>query len=105
MHARLPARATSALERPKAADPYLDWLDDHFSLEEMLFCDDAYYRACIRPTMFNYIRDLDIFRQNAAIAMGNSADASYLPALRRAAEEGSDQVRRFALHAIDRLTS
>jgi len=53
--------------------------------------------------MFNYIRDIDIFRQNAAIAMGNSGDVSHLPALRRAVSEGSEQVRRFAQIAIERI--
>jgi len=55
--------------------------------------------------MFNYIRDIDIFRQNAAIAMGNSGNPDYLPALRRAVEEGSEQVQRFARHAIERIES
>ena len=96
-------RNAHVLEASKAPDPYLDWLADSFSLEQMLFCDEDYYEACIRPVMFNYIRDIDIFRQNAAIAMGNSGDACYLPALRRAAAEGSEQVRRFAKIAIERI--
>ena len=70
----------------------------------MLFCDEDYYEACIRPVAYNYIRAIDIFRQNAAIAMGNSGDASYLPALRRAAAQGSEQVRRFAQIAIEQLS-
>ena len=40
---------------------------------------------------------------NAAIAMGNSGDARYLPALRRAMSEGSEQVRRYAQIAVDRI--
>jgi len=85
-------------------DPYLEWLADAFDLEKMLFCDDDYYEACIRPVMFNYIRDIDIFRQNAAIAMGNSGNCAYLPALKRARECGSDEVKRFAAHAIEQLS-
>ncbi|MBQ9000339.1 MAG: epoxyqueuosine reductase [Eggerthellaceae bacterium] len=96
-------RNARALAAGKAADPYLDWLAERFSLEDMLFCDGDYYESCLRPVMFNYIRDIDIFRQNAAIAMGNSGDVSYLPALRRAADEGSDEVRRFARVAIEQL--
>ena len=96
-------RNAHVLAAGKAPDPYLDWLSERFSLEDMLFCDDDYYESCLRPVMFNYIRDIDIFRQNAAIAMGNSGDASYLPALRRAADEGSDAVRRFARLAIEQL--
>ena len=96
-------RNAHVLEASKASDPYLDWLAGSFSLEQMLFCDEGYYEACIRPVMFNYIRDIDIFRQNAAIAMGNSGNARYLPALRRAMSEGSEQVRRYAQIAVDRI--
>ena len=96
-------RNAHVLEASKAPDPYLDWLAGSFSLEQMLFCDEGYYEACIRPVMFNYIRDIDIFRQNAAIAMGNSGNARYLPALRRAMSEGSEQVRRYAQIAVDRI--
>jgi len=93
------------LEAPKAKDPYLEYLSGEFDLRKLLFCDDDYYERCVKPVMYNYIHDVDIFRQNAAIAMGNSGDASYVPDLQRAAQEGSEQVRRFALHAIERLTA
>ena len=96
-------RNARVLEQACEIDPYLEWLADAFDLEKLLFCDDDYYEACIEPVMFNYIRDIDIFRQNAAIAMGNSGDPSYIPALERALECGSEQVKRFAAHAIERL--
>ena len=96
-------RNAHVLEQASEIDPYLEWLADAFDLEKMLFCDDDYYEACIEPVMFNYIRDIDIFRQNAAIAMGNSGDRSFIPALERALECGSEQVKRFAAHAIERL--
>ena len=96
-------RNARVLERANEVDPYLEWLADAFDLEKMLFCDDDYYEACIEPVMFNYIHDIDIFRQNAAIAMGNSGDCSYIPALERALECGSEQVQRFAAHALEQL--
>lgn len=97
-------RNARALRYPKAKDPYLEWLSGAFDLEKLLFCDEGYYEQCVRPVMYNYIHDLDIFRQNAAIAMGNSGERRYLPALERAVREESEQVRRFALHAIERLS-
>lgn len=97
-------RNAHVLQQPKTKDPYLEWLSGAFSLEKMLFADEDYYEACLQPVMFNYIHDIDIFRQNAAIAMGNSKDASYLPALKRALQEGSEQVKRFAKHAIEQLS-
>ena len=96
-------RNSRVLAAPKTKDPYLEWLSGEFDLEKVLFLDDEYYEACVRPIMFNYIRDLDIFRQNAAIVMGNSGDVRYVPALRRAVEEGSEQVQRFAQHALEQL--
>ena len=96
-------RNQHALQNATVKDPFLEWLSTEFKLERVLFADDDYYEACIKPVMYNYITDLDIFRQNAAIAMGNSGDKNYLPALERAAETGSEQVRRFATRAIEKL--
>ena len=96
-------RNQHVLQNAAATDPFLEKLSTEFTLERLLFADDAYYEAYIKPVMYNYITDIDIFRQNAAIAMGNSGDKSYLPALERAAETGSEQVRRFATRAIEKL--
>lgn len=98
-------RNAGILETACEVDPFLEWLAYEFDLEKMLFCDDEYYEACIRPVMYNYIRDIDIFRQNAAIAMGNSGSRLHLPALKRAEMTGSPEVRRLAAHAIARIES
>lgn len=67
-----------------AKDPFLEALAEEFDLEQMLELDEAYYEAVVRPVMCNYIKDLDIFRRNAAVALGNTGDAAHLPALSRA---------------------
>ena len=72
-------------------------------LERILFLDQDYYERFVRPIMFNYIKDLDLFRRNAAIAMGNSGEARYLPALEAAAQQGTPTVREAALWAIDQI--
>lgn len=67
-------------------DPFLELLAEEFDLEKVLVLDDAYYNAVVRPIMYNYIKDRDIFRRNAAVALGNTGDAQHLPALRQARE-------------------
>ncbi|MCI8467908.1 MAG: epoxyqueuosine reductase [Eggerthellaceae bacterium] len=74
-----------AQEGPR--DPLLDALAPAFDLERMLLmtgADDPYYRDVIHPVMYNYVRDVDILRRNAAIALGNAGDAACEPALREA---------------------
>ncbi|MBQ3300884.1 MAG: epoxyqueuosine reductase [Eggerthellaceae bacterium] len=94
-----------ALKQTHVKDPLLERIAAEFSLEKLLFCDDDYYDKVVHPIMYNYISDVDLFRRNAAIAMGNSGDASYIPALERAVEEGSESVRAHALRALEKLRS
>ncbi|MEE0845267.1 MAG: 4Fe-4S double cluster binding domain-containing protein [Eggerthellaceae bacterium] len=97
-------RNRAVLEGPKRRDAFLDLLAQKFDLEKILALDDEYYRETIHPIMYNYIKDLDIFRRNAAIALGNSGDPSHLPALRRALEAaGNPPVRKAIEWAIARL--
>lgn len=66
--------------------------------------DEGYYEAVVRPIMYNYIKDADIFRRNAAIALGNSGDPAHLPALRRALDATDrEPVRKAIAWAIRRL--
>ena len=58
----------------------------------------------MRPVMYNYIRDLDIFRRNAAIAIGNSGDRRYIPALEKAMQYENEELRRAVQWALDRLS-
>lgn len=87
-------RNAKALAAPKRKDPYLEALAEDFDLEKILVLDEAYYEAVVKPVMYNYIRDMEIFRRNAAVALGNSGDASHLPALQRAFELSEDEVTR-----------
>lgn len=88
-------RNREVLEKATAKDPFLELLASEFDLERILMLDDEYYERVVRPIMYNYIKDLDIFRRNAAIALGNSGDAGHLPALREAREgtENPDVVK------------
>ncbi|MBQ3106855.1 MAG: epoxyqueuosine reductase, partial [Eggerthellaceae bacterium] len=96
-------RNHQALSQPRVKDPLLERLAEDLRLEDVLFCDEDYYQRNLRPIMYNYIADIDVFRRNAATAMGNSGNADYLPFLERAAKEGSKSVRAEALRAIEKL--
>ena len=96
-------RNREILSAPKQADELLDEIAEDFDLERILFLEQDYYERVLRPIMFNYINDLDLFRRNAAIAMGNSGELRYLPALEEAAQQGTPTVSEAALWAIGQI--
>ena len=98
-------RNAAVLKRATRKDPLLEILKSRFDLEKLLFLDDEYYSDAVQPIMYNYIRDFDIFRRNAAIAMGNTKNRSYLPALRKALDIYKDKAElvKPVRWAIDRL--
>ncbi len=61
-------RNRKILNAPKQADTLLEEIADAFDLERILFLDQDYYESVLRPVMFNYIRDLDLFRRNGLSA-------------------------------------
>lgn len=97
-------RNREALEHAVAKEPFLELLEGEFDLEKTLFLDDEYHQNVVHPIMYNYIKDLDIFRRNAAVALGNSGDPSHLEALRKAREQfNSEDLLKAIDWAIDRL--
>ena len=49
------------------------------------------------------IKDINYFRRNAAIAMGNSGNKTYIHALKKVLNNENEQVRNAAQWAIDKL--
>ena len=96
-------RNKKALERAVEKDPFLERLAEEFDLSKVLSIDDEYYEHYIEPVMYNYIREKWIFKRNAAIAMGNSRDVSYLPALRTALAEHDERIEPYVLWAIGQI--
>lgn len=97
-------RNHDVLHRFKGRDAFLDEIADEFDLEKILDLDDDYYASVVKPVMYNYITDLDIFRRNAAVALGNSGDPAHLPALRKALGSNGNAAVRLAIEwAIRRL--
>ncbi len=99
-------RNHAALSRPKRRDAFLDMLEGEFSLERMLTLDQKTYDSMVRPVMYNYIRDHEVFKRDAAVALGNSGDAAHLPALESALAVTENQQTREAIEwAIGRLSA
>ncbi|GAB6192184.1 epoxyqueuosine reductase [Desulfocastanea catecholica] len=96
-------RNKKVIEKMSKKDWFLEELKKDFDLEKILLLDDAYYEDVIRPIMYNYIQDMDIFRRNAAIALGNTGDPSHIPALKMAMGNKNSLVVDAAQGAIDKL--
>lgn len=77
---------------------------DEFDLGKILLHDDKYYEEVINPIMYNYITDLDLFRRNAAIAIGNSEDPSYIPVLEKALKYDNLEIKKIVQWALDKLS-
>lgn len=98
-------RNKKVLKEAIIKDPFLEKLSNEFDLEKILFLDQEYYEQVIYPIMYNYIhiRDLHFFRRNAAIAIGNSHDPSYIPSLKKAMESSDPMVREASAWALNQI--
>lgn len=97
-------RNHAVLKSPKRQDAFLKLIASKFDLERILILDSDYFDEVVHPIMYNYIKDPDIFRRNAAIALGNSGDPSHLPMLNHALESiETEPVREAIQWAIKRL--
>lgn len=96
-------RNQSVITTASEIDPFLEKLSMDFDLEKILFLEAEYYEKEIKPIMYNYIKDYRYFRRNAAIAMGNSKNKGYIPALEKAAMDMDTLVSSHAKWALDRL--
>jgi epoxyqueuosine reductase len=85
--------------RPSAR-PFLSWDPDRCApeLAELLQMDEAAFRRRFAGTPVLRAKRRGLLR-NAAVALGNSGDASALPILRRAQEDGEPLVREHAAWA------
>lgn len=87
---------------PYTTRPEFQPLHPDPDLAELAFLTSDEFRARFRRTPLWRTRYAGLLR-NAATAMGNSGDPSYLPALRRLAEFDDEAVREHAQWAIRRL--
>lgn len=97
-------RNKKVLANASRSDLFLEELKKDFDLERILLLDEMYYQNVVYPIMYNYIRNVDLFRRNAAIALGNTGDLSHIPALKKAMENENPIVQDAAQWAINKLS-
>ncbi len=93
-------RAAMRREKECPKDDFLEEMAGVFDLEGLYFASDEYYEKWIRPVMYNYIKDFDMFRRNALIAMANSGGASYMQVFKTAIEDRNPLIRSYAAWAL-----
>ncbi|MDL2285304.1 HEAT repeat domain-containing protein [Desulfovibrio sp. OttesenSCG-928-F07] len=96
-------RNAARLKTKLPKDNFLEDMDAHFDLRGMLAMPPEYFERWIEPTMYNYLKEKHFFQRNAAVAMGNSGDDSYIPDLVEAMENPTPTVRAHAAWAMGRL--
>jgi epoxyqueuosine reductase len=84
-------------------DPFLEALAGRFSLPALLEMTDAFHAGTVQPIMYNYIKEKKYFQRNAAVALGNTGDPGYVPALARAMDGPESLVRGHAAWALGRI--
>ena len=84
-------------------DAFLEMLAKDFSLTQLLHMPDGFYEARVKPIMYNYIKKQKYFQRNAAVAMGNTGDASYVPELALAMGNPAEIVRAHAAWALGKI--
>ena len=96
-------RNQAKLKQKMPQDPFLEMISEDFSLAKTLHLPDGYYEARIKPIMYNYITNLHLFQRNAAVAMGNTRDESYIPELEIEMSNPDEMVRTHVVWALDRI--
>ena len=96
-------RNKKVLATASKKDLFLEELKKDFDLEKILLIDEEYYEDVVRPIMYNYIRNKDVFRRNAAIALGNTGNPSHIPVLEKAMKSKNPVVVGAAQWAIKKL--
>ncbi|MDD4859542.1 MAG: HEAT repeat domain-containing protein [Dehalococcoidales bacterium] len=82
---------------------YLEKKAQEFDMVKMLNATDEYYQVSLQPLTYNYIKEKKYLQRNAAIALGNSLDSAYIPALTTAMSDFEPLVRSYAAWALGRI--
>jgi epoxyqueuosine reductase len=82
---------------------FLERIADDFDLAKVLEMPKGFYDDRVQPVMYNFIKEKKYFQRNAAIAMGNTGDPGYIPALAKAMQDREELVRGYAAWALGRI--
>jgi epoxyqueuosine reductase len=84
-------------------DEYLTKIAKGFSLAKLLKLPDEFFIQTVQSLMYNYISEKKYFQRNAAIAMGNSGDSSFVPVLAESMQGAEGMVRGYVAWALGKI--
>jgi len=82
---------------------FLERVAEDFELAKVLNLTDEFYLRRVQPLMYNYLKEKKYFQRNAAIAIGNTHDPVFIPALATAMEDAEELVRGYAAWALGQI--
>ncbi len=82
---------------------FLSHVAKDLDLPRILNLSDEFYAKRVQPIMYNYLQEKKYFQRNAAIALGNTGDPTFIPPLAQAMEDPEDLVRGYAAWALGRI--
>ena len=96
-------RNQSRQKAEQVVSPYLVKKATEFDLFSLLSLTEEYYDRVVKPLMYNYIKDMSVFRRNAAIALGNVGDPDSVGPLASALSDPAEAVRAHVAWALGRI--
>lgn len=96
-------RNQKKLKAKLSQNEFLTEVAQDFELTKLLNLSDEFYVERVQPLMYNYIRDKKYFQRNAAIALGNMGDPTFIPDLAQAMQDPEGLVRAYAAWALGKI--
>jgi epoxyqueuosine reductase len=84
-------------------DEYLAKIAKGFDLAKLLKLPDEFFTKTVQSLMYNYIGEKKYFQRNAAIAIGNTGDSSFVPVLGESMKEAEGMVRGYVAWALGKI--
>jgi epoxyqueuosine reductase len=84
-------------------DEYLAKIAKGFDLAKLLKLPDEFFTKTVQSLMYNYISEKKYFQRNAAIAIGNTGDSSFVPVLGESMKEAEGMVRGYVAWALGKI--
>jgi epoxyqueuosine reductase len=84
-------------------DEYLAKIAKGFDLAKLLKLPDEFFTKIVQSLMYNYISEKKYFQRNAAIAIGNTGDSSFVPVLAESMKEADGMVRGYVAWALGKI--
>jgi len=84
-------------------DQFLVQIAQDFELTKLLNLTEEFYIKRVQPLMYNYIREKKYFQRNAAIALGNLGDDTFIRNLSQAMDDPEPVVRGYSAWALGKI--